>query len=123
MPGAAGDISDMFAGVMTGLEELRRDMTKRIDRVEERAHQDQEKSPRSRDELANMKSQARVDQAQLIRNTDQCLAESLAQATKESEEREARMTREIERLLNNHDNTYAHMITSLEQRLDVKLRI
>ena len=29
--GAAGDISDMFAGVMTGLEELRRDMTKRID--------------------------------------------------------------------------------------------
>ena len=25
--GAAGDISDMFAGVMTGLEELRRDMT------------------------------------------------------------------------------------------------
>ena len=50
-----------------------------------------------------MKSQARIDQAQLIRNTDQCLAESLAQATKESEEREARMTREIERLLNNHD--------------------
>ena len=37
--GAAGAISDMFAGgVMTGLEELRRDMTKRIDRVEERAH-------------------------------------------------------------------------------------
>ena len=41
--GAAGDISDMFAGVMTGLEELRRDMTKRIDRVEERAHQGQKK--------------------------------------------------------------------------------
>ena len=27
--GAAGDISDMFAGVMTGLDELRRDMTKK----------------------------------------------------------------------------------------------
>ena len=37
--GAAGDISDMFAGVMTGLEELRRDMTKKIVQVEERAHQ------------------------------------------------------------------------------------
>ena len=66
-------------------------------------------------------SQARVDQAQLIRNIDQCLAESLAQATKESEEREVRMTREIERLLNDHDNTYAHTMTSLEKRLDVKL--
>ena len=62
-----------------------------------------------------MKSQARVDQAQLIRNIDQCLAESLAQANKESEEREARMTREIERLLNDHDNTYAHTMTSLEK--------
>ena len=30
------------------------------------------------------------------------------------------MTREIERLLNNHDNTYAHTMTSLEKRLDVK---
>ena len=29
--GAAGDISDMFAGVMKGLEELRQDMTKSID--------------------------------------------------------------------------------------------
>ena len=65
--GAAGDISDMFAGVMTGLEELRRDMTKRTDRVEERAHQGQEKF---RDELTHVKSQARVDKAQLIRNTD-----------------------------------------------------
>ena len=36
--GAAGDISDMFAGVMNGLDELRRDMTKRIDQVDERAH-------------------------------------------------------------------------------------
>ena len=32
---AAGEISDMLAGVMTGLQELRRDMTRRIDRVEE----------------------------------------------------------------------------------------
>ena len=84
--GAAGDISDMFAGVMAGLEELRRDMTKRIDRVEERAHQGQEKL---RDELTHVMSQARVDQAQLIRNTDQCLAESLAQANKELEEKKS----------------------------------
>ena len=67
-----------------------------------------------------MKSQARFDQAQLIRNTDQCLAESLAQAKKESEEREARMTREIERLLNDHDSTYAQTMTGLEKRLDAK---
>ena len=107
----------MFAGVMTGLEELRRDMTKRIDRVKERAHQVQEKL---RDELTEVKSQARVDQAQLIQNTGQCLAESLAQATKESEEREIKMTREIERLLNDHDNTYAQTMTSLEKRLDAK---
>ena len=107
----------MFAGVMTGLEELRRDMTKRKDQVDERAHQDRENL---RDELTHVKSQARVDQAQLIRNTDQCLAESLAQANKESEEREARMTREIEQLLNGHDNTYAHTMTSLEKRLDSK---
>ena len=80
----------MFAGVMTGLEEMRRDMTKRIDRVQERAQQGQGKL---RDELTNVGSQARVDQSQLIRNTDQCLAESLAQATKESEKREVRTTR------------------------------
>ena len=89
--GAADDISDKFAGVMTGLEELRRDMTKRIDQVDERAQQGREKL---RDELTHVKSQARFDQAQLIRNNDQCLAENLAQANKESEEREARMTRE-----------------------------
>ena len=58
--GAAGDISDIFAGVMTGLEEPRRDMTRRIDQVEERAHQGQEKL---RDELTHVKTQARVDQA------------------------------------------------------------
>ena len=88
----------MFAGVMNGLDELRRDMTKRIDQVDERAN-------------------ARVDQAQLIRNTDECLAESLAQANKESEEREARMTREIERLLNDHDSNYVHTMTSLEKKV------
>ena len=115
--GATGDISDMFAGAMNGLDELRRDMTKRIDQVDERAHKGQENL---RDELTHVKSQARVDQAQLIRNTNQCLAESLAQANKESYEREARMTREIERLLNDHDSTYAHTMTSLEKRLDAK---
>ena len=78
--GATGDISDMFAGVMNGLDELRRDMTKRIDQVDERAPQGRENL---RDELTHVKSQARVDQAQLIRNTDQCLAESLVQANKE----------------------------------------
>ena len=30
------------------------------------------------------------------------------------------MTREIERLLNDHDSTYAHTMTSLEKRLDAK---
>ena len=37
MLGMASDMSDMFASVMTSLVELRRDMTKKIDRVEERA--------------------------------------------------------------------------------------
>ena len=92
--GATGDIGDMFADVMNGLDELRRDLTKIIDQVDERAQQGRENL---RYELTHVKSQARVDQAQLIRNTDQCLAERLAQANKESQEREARMTREIER--------------------------
>ena len=92
MLGTASDLSDMFACVMTGLKELRRDMSKRIDRVEERAHKGQGKL---RDELTDVKSQARTDQAQLIGNTDQCLPESLALAAKESEERDIRMTREI----------------------------
>ena len=52
-----------------------------MDRVEERAQKGNEKL---RDELTDVKSQARSDQAQLIRDTDQCLAESLAVATKES---------------------------------------
>ena len=84
-------------------------MTKRIDKLEEKAEQGQE---RLRDELTDVKSQARSDQAQLIRNTDQCLAESLALATKESQERDAK--------LNDHDNTYARTVTSLEKRLDAK---
>ena len=117
MLGRASDMSDMFAGVMTGLEELRRDMTKKIDRVDERAQQGQEKL---RNELTDVKSQARTDQAQLIRNTDQCLAQSLALAAKESEEIDIKMAREIERLLNDHKDTYAHTTTSLEKKLDAK---
>ena len=82
--GTASDMSDIIAGVRTGLKELRRDMTKKIDRVEERAQQGQEKL---RNKLTDVKSQARTDQAQLFRKTDQCLAQSLALAAKESEER------------------------------------
>ena len=37
--GTARDVRGMFANVRTGLEELRSNMTKRIDRVEERAQQ------------------------------------------------------------------------------------
>ena len=115
--GTASYLSDMFAEVMTGLEQLRHDITKRMDRVEERARKSHEKL---RDQLTDVKSQARSDQAQLIRDTDQCLAESLALATKESQERDVKMKREIDRLLNDHDNTYAHTMTSLEKRFDVK---
>ena len=117
MLGTASDMSDMFPGVMTGIKELQRDMTKKIDRVEERAQQGQEKF---RNEPTDVKSQARTDQVQLIRNTDQCLAQSLALAAKESEERDIRMAREIEQLLNDYDNNYAHTMTSLEKRLDAK---
>ena len=114
-------MSDNFAAVLTGLlEELRHDMTERMDRVEERAQKGHE---RMRDELTDVKSQAGSDQAQLIRDTDQCLAESLALATKESQERDVKMTREIERLLNDHDNTYAHTMTSLEKRLDAEANL
>ena len=87
--GMAGD----FANVMTDLEELRRDITKRIDLVEEGAQQGQE---RLKDELAEAKSQAKSDQAQLSQDTDQCLAESLAMAATESEKRDGRKTREID---------------------------
>ena len=37
--GTASDVGGLFANVRTGLEELRYDITKRIDRVEERARQ------------------------------------------------------------------------------------
>ena len=56
--GSTGDISDMFAGVMTGLDELRRDMTKRIDQVDERAHQGRENL---RDELSRRRGLIRLD--------------------------------------------------------------
>ena len=78
-------------------------MTKRIDRVEERAQQGHQKL---RDEMPDAKSKASSDRAQLIRNIDQCLAESLDLASKESGERDIRMKREIEKLLNDHDNTF-----------------
>ena len=68
-------------------------MTKKIDRVEERAQQGHEGL---RDELADAKLQARSEQVQLIRNIDQCLAQTSALATKESAERNSRMGREIE---------------------------
>ena len=51
---------------------------------------------------------------------DQCLAESFALATNESEERDRRMTQEIERILNDHNSIYAQIMTKLENRLDVK---
>ena len=47
-------------------------------------------------------------------------AESLALTTKGSEEKDRRMTREIERLLNDHDSTYARNIINLESRMDAK---
>ena len=46
--GTPSDLSAMFAGVMTGLEELRYDMRKKMDRVEERAQKSHE---RLREEL------------------------------------------------------------------------
>ena len=61
----------MFVGVMTGLEELRHDMTKRMDRSEEKARKGHESL---RDEMTYVKSEARNYQVQLIRDTDQFLA-------------------------------------------------
>ena len=52
--------------------------------MEQRAQQGHE---RLRDELADVKSQAKSNQSQSIQKTDECLAESLALAAKESEER------------------------------------
>ena len=74
--GTARDVRGIFTIVMTGLEELQQDMTKIVDRVEERARQDHE---RLRDELKDAKLRVKSDQAQLIQNTDQCLAERFAQ--------------------------------------------
>ena len=48
------------------------------------------------------------------------MAKSLALATKETQKRDVKITREIERLLNDLDNTYAHRMTNLEKRLDAK---
>ena len=116
--GSASDVRGLFADVMTGIEELRQDMTKTINRVEKKAHQGHE---RLRGELEDAKSQCTCDQVQLIQNTDQCLAESLELATKKSEKKkDRRMMLEIERLLNDHDNTYVQTTTTLENRLDNK---
>ena len=107
----------MFSNVIADLDDLRQDMTKRTDRIDERALYGQEKL---RDELADAKLQAKCDQALLAQNFDQCLAEKIALAAKGSEERERRMTQEIERLLNDHGRTNAQTMTNLESRLDEK---
>ena len=88
--GTPSDLSAMFAGVMTGLEELRYDMRKRMDRVEERAQKGHE---RLREELTDVKLQARSDQAQLIRDTDQSLAGNSA-LVKRSHKKETLRRRE-----------------------------
>ena len=100
MLGTISDASGIVASAMTGLEELRQDVTERFEREEERAQQGHQLL---KDELAGANLQARRDEAELIRNIDQRLARSLALATKESEERENMMTRrEIERLVNDN---------------------
>ena len=58
--GTAREVSGMFVGVMKSLEELRQDMTKRIDRSQERAQKGHHSLS---DELVDAKSQARSDQA------------------------------------------------------------
>ena len=88
--GTPSDLSEMFAGVMTGREKLRQDMSKRMDRVEDRAQKSHEIL---RDELTDVKLQARSDHAQLIRDTDQCLAENSALA-KRSHKKETLRLRE-----------------------------
>ena len=107
----------MFANVIADLDDLRQDMTKRTDRIDERALYGQEKL---REELADAKLQAKCDQALLAQNFDQCLAENIALVAKGFEERERRMTQEIERLLNDHDRTNTQTMTNLESRLDEK---
>ena len=54
--GTSSEVRAMFVGVIKGLEDLRQDMTKRLDRVEERTQQGLE---RLRDELTVVKPQAR----------------------------------------------------------------
>ena len=44
----------------------------------------------------------------------------LGAGKKESQERDIKTTREIERLMNDHGNTNDHMMTSPEKRLDAK---
>ena len=110
-------VIDILANSATVFEELRRDKTKGIDRVEEKAQQGHEKL---RDELADAKPQAKSDQVQLVQNTDQCLAESLAVAYKKTEKGNSRMTRQIDRLLNDYKSSYAQTMTNLENRLVVK---
>ena len=85
--------------------------------MDERAQQGHE---RLRDERADTKSQARSDQTQMIQNNDQTLEESSAQATRESEKRFSRMTRESERLFNDQNNMYTLTMTNLEKILDAK---
>ena len=102
---------------MAGLKELRKDMTKGTDRVDERAHNGHEKL---RDELADAISQVNYDQALLAQKTDQYLADSLSVAARESEERERKIMQKKERLQNNYDETNSHTMTNLESRLDAK---
>ena len=113
--GSASDMRGRFVDVLTGLEEMRQDMTKRIDRVEGRAQQGHE---RLREELAN--SRANCDKVQQAQITYQCLAESLARANKESEEKDRRLTREKNQLLNNHVSTSCQTRIKLESILDAK---
>ena len=67
MLGTVSDATGIIASAMTGLEELRQDVTERFERVEERAQQGHQ---RLRDELAGANLQARSDKAELIRNID-----------------------------------------------------
>ena len=64
---AFGWANDVRGIVMTGFDGLRQNITKRIDRVEERT---QQCYGRLGDELANAKSQANCDHVQLVQNTD-----------------------------------------------------
>ena len=115
---SASDVRGTFAEVMKDLGELLKDMTKIINRVEVRAQQGHE---RLRDKQANPNSQAKCDQVQPARSTDQRLVESLAQATKESEEKDRRMTRKIEHLLNDPDTTYAQTMSTLDRDWTLRL--